>query len=255
MSNRKASRLSSRQPYPFSYRDGRATGRGAFTLIELLTVIAIIGILAAILIPVLGSVRDSARASKCIGNLRSLGTAINLLIDDHDGVIRIWRRGSNSEGHMWANILDNSGYLGSREILYCPSRHPYAWDEPGSWPWNWRTYGFNMIPGDAGVESGDNIFRLNANAIRDPSRHFIFADSFKIAASGPSVNDGQSQRFRIPSWAPGPNFGGVHIRHGGRANLVFLDGHVSALSPVELGELGFLTMVSEQDRHTRVPVR
>ncbi len=255
MNNRKTSRIPFGQPYLFPHPHGRGTGKGAFTLIELLSVIAIIGILAAILIPVLSSVRDSARASKCIGNLRSLGVAINALIDEHNGDIQIWRRGNNSEGRMWANIMDYGGYLGSREILYCPSRHPYSWDEPGSWPWNWRTYGFNMIPGNAGIESGDNIFRLNANAIRDPSRHFIFADSFKIAASGPSVGDGQSQRFRIPSWAPGPNLGGVHVRHGGRANLVFLDGHVSALSPIELGDLGFLTIVSEQDRHSRVPVR
>ncbi len=100
---------------------------------------------------------------------------------------------------------------------------------------------------------GDNFFRLNANRIRDHSRHFVFADSFKIADSGPSVSDGNSRRFRIPSRAPGPSDGGVHIRHGVRANLVFLDGHVSALSPAELRDLGFLTLVDSADRHARVP--
>ncbi|RRJ96034.1 DUF1559 domain-containing protein [Opitutaceae bacterium TAV4] len=47
----------------------------AFTLIELLTVIAIIGILAAILIPVVGTVRKSARAAQCVSNLRQIGVA------------------------------------------------------------------------------------------------------------------------------------------------------------------------------------
>ncbi len=49
-----------------------------FTLIELLTVIAIIGILAAILIPVVSSVRESARQSQCASNLRQIGTAMHL---------------------------------------------------------------------------------------------------------------------------------------------------------------------------------
>ncbi|RRJ97376.1 prepilin-type N-terminal cleavage/methylation domain-containing protein [Opitutaceae bacterium TAV4] len=50
--------------------------RTAFTLIELLTVIAIIGILAGILIPVVGTVRAKADASVCIGRMRQTGVAI-----------------------------------------------------------------------------------------------------------------------------------------------------------------------------------
>ncbi|TVR52857.1 MAG: DUF1559 domain-containing protein [Puniceicoccaceae bacterium] len=49
--------------------------RAGFTLIELLTVIAIIGILAAILIPVVSSVRESARSAVCLSNLRQVGLA------------------------------------------------------------------------------------------------------------------------------------------------------------------------------------
>lgn len=48
----------------------------AFTLIELLTVIAIIGILAAIMIPVVGKVRESAHRATCASNLRQLGVLV-----------------------------------------------------------------------------------------------------------------------------------------------------------------------------------
>jgi prepilin-type N-terminal cleavage/methylation domain-containing protein/prepilin-type processing-associated H-X9-DG protein len=62
-----------------------STARSGFTLIELLTVIAIIGILAAILIPVVGKARESAQRAQCVSNLRQIGTGIYLYADDHDG--------------------------------------------------------------------------------------------------------------------------------------------------------------------------
>ncbi|EIP97816.1 prepilin-type N-terminal cleavage/methylation domain-containing protein [Opitutaceae bacterium TAV1] len=57
--------------------------RRAFTLIELLAVIAIIGILAAILIPVVGLVRNKARASASISNLRQIFLAMSMFADEN----------------------------------------------------------------------------------------------------------------------------------------------------------------------------
>src|SRR5690606_23791987 len=63
-------------------RQDRVSPR-AFTLIELLTVIAIIGVLAAIVISTLGQVRRSADRTRCSSNLRQIGLAVQLYTQDH----------------------------------------------------------------------------------------------------------------------------------------------------------------------------
>src|SRR5436309_2182636 len=59
-------------------------GRKGFTLIELLVVIAIIAILAAILFPVFAQAREKARQATCASNLKQIGTAFMMYIQDYD---------------------------------------------------------------------------------------------------------------------------------------------------------------------------
>lgn len=59
----------------------------AFTLVELLTVIGIIAVLAAILFPVFATVRAKARQSVCVSNLKQIGSAIQMYAQDYDGLL------------------------------------------------------------------------------------------------------------------------------------------------------------------------
>ncbi|MEO0477076.1 MAG: prepilin-type N-terminal cleavage/methylation domain-containing protein, partial [Planctomycetota bacterium] len=61
--------------------------RRAFTLIELLVVISIIALLIAILLPALGAARESARASVCLGNIRSSAQGIFTYSTDNKDVL------------------------------------------------------------------------------------------------------------------------------------------------------------------------
>lgn len=62
--------------------------RAAFTLIELLVVISIIGILVGITLPALSGARESARRTKCMVNMRSIGTGIMMYMDaESDGIL------------------------------------------------------------------------------------------------------------------------------------------------------------------------
>lgn len=57
----------------------------AFTLIEMMVVIAIVAILVALLVPALGKSMSRARSSQCMSNLRQIGVAIRLYATDHSG--------------------------------------------------------------------------------------------------------------------------------------------------------------------------
>ena len=87
--------------------------RRAFTLIELLVVIAIIAILAGIAIPALSSAFERAKATKDMSNLRQIGTATQMYMNDNNGVF------PGSATAIWMSQL-NPKYLSSWRVLESP---------------------------------------------------------------------------------------------------------------------------------------
>src|SRR6266513_2903170 len=101
--------------------------RKGFTLIELLVVIAIIAILAAILFPVFAQAREKARGISCLSNMKQLGTAFQMYLQDYDEMVLPRYQACPSTGPaatpniptLWSNTIQP--YIKNKQIMICPS--------------------------------------------------------------------------------------------------------------------------------------
>jgi prepilin-type N-terminal cleavage/methylation domain-containing protein len=107
----------------------------AFTIIELLVVIGIISVLAALLLAVFGPARESARKTSCVSNLHQIGTAMLMYRADYDGAeaaagqeMQYYDLGLPSAGGMFVSFWKT--YLKSRDVLFCPDWHRLFVDDP-----------------------------------------------------------------------------------------------------------------------------
>jgi prepilin-type N-terminal cleavage/methylation domain-containing protein/prepilin-type processing-associated H-X9-DG protein len=201
----------------------------AFTLIELLIVIAIIAILAAILFPVFARAREKARQMSCLSNQKQNTLACLMYAQDYDETMPIayyYDNGWNDE-YAWdfhvdyANNQSSLGLLGpytkNTQINRCVSFVGQSWGRPQT------GYGYNTTYVGGGQLEPRPPAALSA--IGDPTGTVLMCDSGWY--SGGSVTG--NNFLRAPSdvnypWI-GPN---VHFRHNGVANAAYCDGHAKA---------------------------
>lgn len=160
------------------------TTRRAFTLVELLVVIAIIALLVAILLPALANARKAARAAACLANLRSMGQGLTLYNSDHKDVVIPSFNMTGTQGGAgvpldgWAPILDRDKYMpagiGSSvdgNPFYCPDTYDVAGvatgqtgtdpNNPKGWhEWPFERQGTANVPVTIPDRGFNRVFRV-----------------------------------------------------------------------------------------------
>ena len=114
----------------------------AFTLLELLVVIAVFGILAALLLPTLARGKEGARATVCLSNLHQTGIALQLYVMDNKNKLPVMRDVSPDTNSIPTNALPAINtvlafQLGNTNVLRCPSDKARFFERTGSsYSWN-----------------------------------------------------------------------------------------------------------------------
>lgn len=179
-----------------TYNQSRSLTSRGFTLIELLTVIAIIGILAAILIPVAGRVRKSAYSSKSASNMRQLALGANLYASETKGnyypsIYALTIDGSPDYGKPWTNDATFGKYVSVAKPDWVPtSNSPFQSGFPNASPYPGQpgraTIGYNSTDMDSSTPSYMPKKRaFKQTDIKNPSRLLMFAEAvdYKISYS------------------------------------------------------------------------
>ncbi|EIP97479.1 prepilin-type N-terminal cleavage/methylation domain-containing protein [Opitutaceae bacterium TAV1] len=193
----------------------------AFTLIELLTVIAIIGILAAIIIPTVGKVRETARSVQCLSNLREINRALLLYVEDQPQ-----KKTPRFDFNVWPVVFpyaypnckkDGTGkypisYPAGKPtpdlagtIFECPNVYSDTCANP-------RSYGANSSLLNSRPGNGNRYVQgIPIHQVELPSKAATFGDALNAS----DIHNNTQHN--------------LNPRHNNRANVVFLDGHAAAI--------------------------
>ena len=227
-----------------------------FTLIELLIVIAIIAILAAMLLPALNKARERARSTECISKIKQLSMSVFSYSDDFNGYAPVSQK-YNGLNHVWSRTLWRAGYA-QPKMFYCPSATTYygaldllreKFDSDGNYWVRGCQYGMNRYFG-TNCKSGATYYYLPADAeiiyndlklfplrvTRRASETILLGDAVLGAGNTgtPALReDYEGRPIGVSSLSRSktvydncPHM--LDSRHSGSANLSFVDGHVTS---------------------------
>ena len=225
-----------------------------FTLVELMVVIAVIAVLAALLVPAMTAGIDRAQSVKCQSNIRQLFAANTLYAADHGSYVAAAPDVFGADLLRWHGTRSSrqKPFDGKRGPLYeylsksdgirgCPSFKNYRSgasfnafeDSCGGYGYNDRGVGsraYWLGYNNAGVSCG-----ISPGAIRQPASTVMFCDTaYPQPYGNPTYlieySFAEAYQFldgQKPPAASGQADPTIHFRHGGRANVVWCDGHVS----------------------------
>lgn len=216
----------------------------AFTLVELLAVIAIIALLAAILFPVFAQAREKARQASCLSNVRQIGLGALMYAQDNDETfplytwdyLTFWNGGRAGWGQPFQ---PERGlifpYLKNKQIQQCPS---YTGDK------RLGGIGYGYASTIAGTYYDEQTYVLLSPAslavLSKPAETLLFADSGNVTDAQADVPEkmrfgGQASDINLieppSSWCYA-GYGctaSIQFRHQESANLVAADGHARSM--------------------------
>jgi prepilin-type N-terminal cleavage/methylation domain-containing protein/prepilin-type processing-associated H-X9-DG protein len=188
----------------------------AFTLAELLVVLVIIAVLAALLLPALGRVQTQARATQCANNLRQLGLAALNYAGDHALTLPVTTHQRRAGGKSWSVTLQE--YASGKVTFRCPA------DEL---PERTYTYVLNdfLTPNPAGAPDLD--FSLLPR-LGQPAQTLLFGEAAKDYANTDHFHFSDYAGHGVPAEIFADQI--AVARHLGAANYVFADAHLETLT-------------------------
>jgi prepilin-type N-terminal cleavage/methylation domain-containing protein/prepilin-type processing-associated H-X9-DG protein len=200
----------------------------AFTLIELLVVIAIIAILAAILFPVFARARESARSASCLSNLKQLGPAQAMYLQDYDG--RFLPSGQNV-GITPRDRL--SPYIKNNNVWVCPSElnaTVKAMTDPRNVSYMWNAQLQSRLDSEI-LRPAETVCAHDA----DPGElGWTEGNTFDggLTTDWPHIrNNGNGVNSHLLPWFQ---------RHHGALNVLFYDGHAKVKRGRDLSDANYI---------------